>query len=96
MNKNFEQFKRDFKRDLLVKIVINMKHGKMSRSRSQQLAKHVLKIYQETQAKKVFEQINKLAESHPDILDIFIKRMEEFDKRYIDKEIEQIHIYLKN
>jgi hypothetical protein len=92
--KNFEQFKKDFKRDLLIQIVINMRHGKTGKASSSELAREVLKIFREGQAKQVFERINKLAETHPEILDIFIKRGYEFDSREKDQRLEQINIYL--
>ena len=94
-NTNFELFKKDFKRDLLIKIVINMKHGKTERVSSRELAREVLEIFREARAKQVFERINKLAETHPEILDIFIKRGYEFDTREKQEKVNQIMIYLK-
>ena len=102
-NTNFELFKKDFKRDLLIQIVINMKHGKVGKTSSSELAREVLEIFREGQAphqsdagqaRQVFERINKLAETHPEILDIFIKRGYEFDSREKDQRLEQISIYL--
>lgn len=93
-NTNFELFKKDFKRDLLIQIVINMKHGQVSKASSSELAQEVLKIFREARAKQVFGRINKLAETHPEILDIFIKRGYEFDSREKDQRLEQISIYL--
>ena len=94
MNQNFETFKKDFKRDLLIQIVINMKHGKTNKTGSKELAREVLEIFREGHSRQVFERINKLTETHPEILDIFIKRGYEFDSREKTEKIEQIHIYL--
>lgn len=94
-NANFEQFKKDFKRDLLIRIVINMKHGKVGKTSSSELAREVLEIFREGQTKQVFERINKLTETHPDILDIFIKRGYEFDSREREEKTNQILVYLK-
>ena len=95
MNQNFEKFKQDFKRDLLIKIVISMKHGRVSKDASQELAKRILEIFKIYEVPKVFESINKLSESYPEILDILITRGHEFDKRESEEKLEQIIVYFK-
>jgi hypothetical protein len=92
---NYEQFKKDFKRDLLVKIVVSLKHGKTTKKRSKTLAKQILSIFSETEAAAAFAKINRLSEHHPEILDIFIERGYEFDSREKEAKLNQIILYLK-
>jgi hypothetical protein len=92
---NYEQFKKDFKRDLLVKMVVYLKHGKTTKKRSKTLAKQILSIFSEIEAAAAFAKINKLSEHHPEILDIFIKRGYEFDSRETNEKLNQIIVYLK-
>ena len=93
--KNFEQFKKDFKRDLLIKVVIGLKHGQTSKDKSAEIARNILEVFRNGEPAVVFQGINKLAETHPYILDIFIKRANEYDQRFVDEKIPQILIYLK-
>lgn len=93
--KNFDQFKTDFKRDVLVQVIIDMKYGVTSKKRAAVLAEKILEIFKEEKASVAFAAINKLAETQPNILDIFIKRAQEFENRDKKLRLDQIHIYLK-
>ena len=92
---NFNQFKKDFKRDLLIKIVVSMKHGWANKEESRSLAREVLKVFGEHDSALAFQKLNKLSERHPEILDIFIKRGYEFDVRDKREKINQVIVYLK-
>jgi len=92
---NFSRFKQDFKRDLLIKIVVSMKHGRVSRDASRELAKRILEIFKNNAPPKVFERINKLSEDYPEILDILIARGHEFDSREKEEKMKEIIVYLK-
>jgi len=93
--KNFEQFKKDFKRDVFIKVIINLKHGRVTKSSSKEVAKAVLDAFRLDQPRKVFEQINRITQDHPEILDAFIKRGNEYDTRHVNEQIPQILIYMK-
>ncbi|HVZ11736.1 MAG TPA: hypothetical protein VG965_01780 [Patescibacteria group bacterium] len=93
---NFNQFKKDFKRDLLIKIVISLKHGYESKTDSQALVRKLLEILKIDDQRMVFSQLNKFSEGRPDILDIIIKRFNEFDEREKTEKINQIIIYFKS
>jgi hypothetical protein len=92
--KNFEQFKKDFKRDLLIKIVVSLKYGKANESPSE-VARTILEVFKFNEKEVVFKQINKLSETHPEILDIFIKRGYEYDAREKDEKLSRILSFLK-
>lgn len=95
MNKtNFEQFKKDFKQDILIKVIVATRHGKVSSDSASYLARLILEIF-ENEPREVFKKLNKLTETHPDILDIFIKRATEYDDRKKIEDISQIQIYLR-
>lgn len=92
--KNFDQFKHDFKQDVLIKVIVAMRHEKVSAEKASYLARAISEIF-ENEPHEVFKKLNKLAETHPDILDIFIKRATEYDDRKRIEDINQIQIYLK-
>jgi hypothetical protein len=92
---NLEVFKKDFERDVLVKIVISLRHGKMTKERSRDLARGILNIFKNEKTDLVFEGINRLSQSHPDILDIFINRGYEYDEREKEEKLNQIVLYFK-
>ncbi|HVZ66721.1 MAG TPA: hypothetical protein VG917_00495 [Patescibacteria group bacterium] len=93
--KNLDQFKKDFKRDVLIRVIVNLEHGKTTRYGAKTLAKEILEIFAEEEAKKVFMKMNKLTETRPEILDIFIKRMSEYEAKDRDEKINQIMVILK-
>jgi hypothetical protein len=92
--KNLELFKKDFKRDLLVKIVVSLKHGKTNKGKAKSLAREILSIFRESEAGSIFSKLNKLSESYPAVLDVFIKRGYEFDNREKEEKVNQIIVYL--
>jgi hypothetical protein len=94
-NTNFEQFKKDFKQDMLIKVIVALRHKKISQENASYMAKRILEIFQEEKVSDTFKKINKLAESHPNILEILIKRGTEYDERQRAEDISQIQIYLK-
>jgi len=89
---NLKQFKKDFKRDLLVKVIVDMKYGATSKSRGAEIASRILECFKAEDV-EIFRKLNKIAQTHPEILDILIKRMGEFDAREKDQKLNQIHIY---
>ena len=91
---NFDQFKKDFKRELLVKVIIDLKYGKISHPRAVQIAQNVVEIFKDNEPAQVFSKINKMAESKPEVLDIFIKRISEYEERERTDKLAQIHVYL--
>jgi len=91
---NFEQFKRDFKRELLVKVIIDLKYGKISHARAVRIAQDIVAIFEEQNPTQVFAKINKMAETKPEVLDIFIKRINEYENRDREARLAQIHVYL--
>jgi hypothetical protein len=93
--KSFSQFEKDFKRDVLVKVVICLRHGKTSRQRVTGLARLILEAFRQDAANIAFSKINKLSESYPEVLDIFIKRGYEYDEREKKEKLNQIVLYLK-
>lgn len=95
MNQNFEQFKKDFKQDLLICVVMNMKHGKLSEAASRMMVRRILSILNAESEASTFTKINKLSETYPAILDIFIKRGYEFDERERDAKLNEITLYLR-
>jgi hypothetical protein len=91
---NFEIFEKDFKRDLLSKVIVAMKHGRMSKESAQKLAKSVLEIFTQESGPNVFAAINKISEIYPQVIDIFILRGNEYDERETEAKINEIRIDL--
>ncbi|HVT01131.1 MAG TPA: hypothetical protein VHE53_02740 [Patescibacteria group bacterium] len=92
---NLDQFKKDFKRDVLIRVIVNLENGKVSRVGAKSLAHEILEIFKNQEAKMVFSKLNKLTETRTEVLDIFIKRMSEYETKERDEKINQIMVILK-
>ncbi len=92
---NLDQFKKDFKQDMLIKVIVAMRHEAIDSQEASYLAQFILEIFKEEKAMEIFKRINKLAEKHPEILDILIKRGTEYDEKQRVEEISQIQVYFK-
>jgi len=92
---NFELFKKDFKRDLLSGVVVALKHGKVDKDGASFFAKNILEIFEKDEAKDVFAKLLKLGETHPDLFDPFILRMNEYDEREKEEKLNNIMEYIE-
>ena len=95
MKNNFETFKKDFKRDLLVKVVVALKFGHADRAGAAKFAQDTIGIFDTEEPVQMFAAINKLSETHPEILAPFIKRGSEYDEREKIERMQQIMRDLK-
>ncbi len=95
MNQNYETFKKDFKRDFFVKMVIALKYSKTTRGSSAEFASDIIDLMKEEQVGVAFAKINKLAEIHPELLEILIKRGNEYDAREKEEKMNQIIMNLR-
>lgn len=93
--KNFDQFKHDFKQDVLIKVIVALRHDAITQNRASGLAQAILEIFSEENPRAVFTLINKLSETNSDIVDIFIKRATEYDDRKKAEDIPQIQIFFR-
>ncbi len=92
---NFSRFKNNFKQDLLILVVICLKHKSMSEKASRTMVRKLIEILENQDAYESLQQINKLCETYPEILDIFLKRGHEFDEVESRDKVNEINIYLK-
>lgn len=91
---NLDQFKKDFKRDLFAKIIVDMKYGNISKNYASNISKQVIEIFKEETPAKLFTVINKMSETNSRVLDVFINRAGEYEIRERDEKLAQIHAIL--
>lgn len=92
---NLDQFKHNFKKDVLIRVIVAMRHNRTTQKDASYLARQILEIFKEEKASEVFKKINKLAEKHPDVLEILIERGTEYDEVQRKENINKIQVYLK-
>ena len=94
MNGYFEQFKNDFKRDVLAQTIVGLRHEKVSNEAAAGLASLVVAATESDDSTTVFERLGALSQSHPEILKAFIKHGNEYDARQSYAKMEEIRGYL--
>ncbi len=76
--KQFQEFKQDIERELMIKIIIGLRHGKISQSRAQKLAQEYLNLTNASNADELFNNMSKIIERYSEILEVYIKTATEY------------------
>lgn len=87
MDTRFQIFKKDMQRDLLIHIVVSLKHGGMSHGAAKNLSQEIVEVFKNTKETPVYEAFFKISKKHPEIMDIFIKNANAYEQR---KRIEDV------
>lgn len=95
MENQIQIITKDVKRDVLVFIVLKLKHGQMSKLRAKILAKEVVGACRELDAQNLFKNLFAITKEYPEINDIYIKNAKSFDKAYVEENLNRISSELK-
>ena len=87
MDKRFQVFKKDMQRDLLIHIVVSLKHGGISHSLAKNLSQKIIEVFKNTKEAQIYEAFFEISKKHPQIMDIFIKNANAYENR---KRIEDV------
>lgn len=67
------EFKIEFEREMLIKIIIGLRYGKISNEQAQQLAGEYLMAVREENAENILSKIYTMAGTFNDILELYIR-----------------------
>lgn len=76
--KQFNDFKRDIERELMIKIIIGLRHGKISQAKAQKLAQEYLVIMKAVNSDELFTNMGKLVGMYSEILEVYLKTANEY------------------
>lgn len=76
--KNFEQFKKDVERELMVKIIMGLRHGRISQRKAEILAQEYLQISSVSNTDELFRQMSQLIEQYSEMLEVYLKTATEY------------------
>jgi hypothetical protein len=95
MSENFEQFKKDFKRDVLIRLVIGMKRGDLNRDSAGDVARRVLSAFRLISQKDIMEGLLKVSTEKRALLDVFIVRVSDLEEKEKNDKLSKILIRIK-
>ncbi|HRN96135.1 MAG TPA: hypothetical protein PLD54_01675 [Candidatus Levybacteria bacterium] len=76
--KNFEEFKKDIERELMVKIIMGLRYGKISQSKAETLAQEYLELMEVSNTDELFTNMSKLIERYSEMLEVYLKTATEY------------------
>lgn len=76
--KNFQDFKNDIERELMVKIIMGLRYGSISQVKAQNLAQEYLTIMTAVNTDELFSNMGKIIEKYSEVLEIYLKTAAEY------------------
>lgn len=76
--KQFNDFKKDIERELMIKIIIGLRHGNISQAKAQRLAQEYLSVTNAENSEELFTNMGKLVEKYSEILEVYLKTANEY------------------
>ncbi len=95
MKNHFEQFKKDYQRDILARLVVNLKRGLIREEDARNMSYDILEAFEKTNVNEIFENLVIATRISPPMLDVFIARGREYDERVMQDRVEEIREYVK-
>ena len=83
---NLTEFKKEFEREMLIKIIIGLRYGKISNEQAQVLAKEYLNASNEGTEEKILSRLFSLIEKYTDMLELYIQ----LANKYFSEKREQV------
>lgn len=77
-------------RDLLVHIVVRVKHGIITFEMAQNMSREIISAFTKTTEPSIYEALYGIAKKHPGIADIFIKNANSYENRKRTEDIPAI------
>lgn len=92
----YQLLQTNFERELLFHLIFNMKRGKISSKRAQEVAQEFLKILKSEESVEGFmKSLSKKSEYYPEIREAFLTVALEYEKENVKERLEQVRMLLK-
>lgn len=76
--KTLNEFKNDVERELMVKVIMGLRHGKISKEKAQSIAREYIKLREAENSEQLFENMASLIIKYSEILDVYLKTASEY------------------
>ncbi len=92
----YKSLQTNFERELLFHLIFNMKQGRTSSVRAQEIAKEFLAVLKnEESAGGFMEALSKKAEFYPEVREAFLTVAREYEKEMVDENLLKVRNLLK-
>jgi hypothetical protein len=93
--KNFEEYKKDIERELMVKIIMGLRYGKISHQKAEQLAQEYSQIMSAQNAEELFAQLSARIEYFTEMLEVYLTSATEYFAQKKEELLEAGRSYMK-
>lgn len=93
---NLEKFISDFERDLLLRIILNLRHKEISLKRAKMLAREFLEILPIEQKEDFMKKMKELGKTYREVMDLYIKYAALYHEDRKQEVIAATQVFLRN
>jgi hypothetical protein len=93
--KNFSEYKKDIERELMIKIIIGLRHGKITERKAEELAKEYMSLVSVQSTEELFRGLSQKIEKHSEILEVYLKTATEYFGQKKDEYLQKGREYMK-
>lgn len=86
---------KGIKRDVLLSIVLKLRHSEISHLRAKLLVKEVINVCREENVEKLFKDLFEVTKAYPEVNDIYIKNLQNYDRVFVEDGLSKISNELK-
>lgn len=92
----YKTLQTNFERELLFHLIFNMKKGRTSQARAQEIANEFLSVIKtEYEVTGFMNRLSKKAEFYPEIREAFLTVAKDYERDMVDKNLEKVRAILK-
>ena len=93
--KNFDEFKKDVEREIMIKIIIGLRYGKISQKKAEVLAQEYTRLMQLTSADELFSQMAHIITQYTEMLEVYLKVASEYFSQKKEYVLSEARKYLQ-
>ena len=93
--KNFEEFKKDVEREIMIKIIMGLRYGKISQKKAEVLAQEYTRLMQFKNTDELFSQMANIVEKYSEMLEVYLKVASEYFSQKKEYVLSETRRYLQ-
>jgi hypothetical protein len=94
--KNLIEYKKDVERELMIKIIIGLRHGTISETKAEYLAKEYTSLMNIESVDEFFSNLAQRVNKYTEILDVYIRSANEHFTHKTEELLKNGRIFIKN
>lgn len=71
--KTLKDYKNDIERELMVKVILGLRHGNITKEKAQDIATEYLKLRESTDIEQLFSNMSRLFNEYSEVLEVYLK-----------------------